>query len=92
MEGIFRSNDPKAPDVYWGSIYERCNEYDYWHNVILECDIGPFKAGEIISKANYSYATKVLFLSKHDDEDNLTDWYQCVIKTKYTPVKLMRTD
>jgi len=92
MEGLFRSNDKNDIDKYWGSVWERDGENVYWRNVVMECNIGPYKEGDVISCASYDTIKHEITLSTQDEEGEEIGFYRCYLKVTYTPLLLARTD
>ena len=92
MEGLFHSTNASDSDVYWGSLSEYDNCRAYWRYMMLECDIGPFKKGEVVDRVHYSNITHVLELSKDDEHGEEVAKYSCKVNVSYVVPTLARTD
>jgi len=78
MQGIFSTGNKYYPD-------DTFHEFDIYHGVIMERDVGPFKNGDHVDKALYNRMTGHLSLMSMDHYGNVTE-YGCRVNVTYSVI------
>ena len=80
MEGLFHQQDdyPYLP-------YEKVGEVEFFVDVFLERDIGPFKANMIIQHASYNRITGEVTLTALDENDEVSGEYKFNVRRTFIP-------